>query len=57
MRREWKVTLQGNPPEDIEVATDTSDARTRIIFEEIKQQVRALGHDPRLIIDWESSKD
>lgn len=51
--RVWTVTLQGDPPTQIEVTTWTDSAVQREVVQEIKDNLKKLGHDPRLMIDWE----
>jgi len=56
MKRTWQVTIQGDPPMEISVETLTDSLSQKEIFAEIKRLVKAVGIDPRLIIDWEMAE-
>ena len=53
--RRWKVTLQGNPPLEVVVTTETSSLLQRLIALEIKQRLKELGHDHARMMDWEEA--
>ena len=54
MKQIWRVTMQGEPTTTMLVTTEEiKSVLQRNIFQGIKAKVRALGYDPRLIVDWE----